>query len=90
MVYGGMPNGEDHRISASQNYSNAKPSWDIRVPIQMETGVVTNYNGVVPDPGKGVCADPVNGGAILGNGGPNPQGGNKERQLNPDKGRDKT
>jgi hypothetical protein len=28
----------------------------------------------VPDPGKGVCADPVNGGAILGKGGPNPQG----------------
>ncbi len=24
----------------------------------------------VLDPGKGVCADPVNGGAILGEGGP--------------------
>ncbi len=44
----------------------------------------------VPDPGKGVCADPVNGGAILGKGGPDPQGGNKERQLSPDKGRGKT
>jgi hypothetical protein len=44
----------------------------------------------VPDPGKGVCADPVSGGAILGKGGPDPQGGNKERQLSPDKGRDKT
>jgi hypothetical protein len=44
----------------------------------------------VPDPGKGVCADPVNGGAILGKGEPGPQGGNKERQLSPDKGRDKT
>jgi hypothetical protein len=44
----------------------------------------------VSDPGKGVCADPVNGGAILGKGGPDPQGGNKERQLSPDKGRDKT
>ncbi len=44
----------------------------------------------VPDPGKGVCADPVNGGAILGKGGSDPQGGNKERQLSPDKGRDKT
>jgi hypothetical protein len=43
--------------------------------------------GSVPDPGKGVCADPVNGGAILGKGGPDPQGGNKERQLDPDKGR---
>ncbi len=44
----------------------------------------------VPDPGKGVCADPVNGGAILGKGGPEPQGGSKERQLSPDKGRVKT
>jgi hypothetical protein len=44
----------------------------------------------VPDPGKGVCVDPVNGGAILGKGGPDPQGGNKERQLSPDKGREKT
>jgi hypothetical protein len=43
----------------------------------------------VPDPGKGVCADPVNGGAILGKGGPGPQGGNRERQLSPDKGREK-
>ncbi len=46
--------------------------------------------GNVPDPGKGVCTEPVNGGAILGKGGPDPQGGNKERQLSPDKGRDKT
>ncbi len=44
----------------------------------------------VPDPGKGVCVDPVNGGAILGKGGPDPQGGNKERQLSPDKGGGKT
>jgi hypothetical protein len=44
----------------------------------------------VPDPGKEVCADPVNGGAILGKGGPDPQGRNKERQLSPDKGREKT
>jgi hypothetical protein len=41
----------------------------------------------VPDPGKGVCADPVNGAAILGKEGPDPQGGNKARQLSPDKGR---
>jgi hypothetical protein len=43
----------------------------------------------VPDPGKGVCADPVNGGAILEGGGPGPPGGNKGRQLSPDKGRGK-
>ncbi len=44
----------------------------------------------VPDPGKGVCADPVNKDAILEGGGPGPLGGNKERQLSPDKGRGKT
>ncbi len=44
----------------------------------------------VPDPGKGVCEDPVNGGAILEKGGQEPQGGNKKRQLSPDKGRVKT
>ncbi len=50
-----------------------------------------NYSCVlVPDPGKGVCADPVNGAAILGKEGPDPQGGNKGRQLSPDKGREKT
>jgi hypothetical protein len=46
--------------------------------------------GSVPDPDKGVCVDPVNGGAILGKGGLDPQGGNKERQLSPDKGRERT
>jgi hypothetical protein len=44
----------------------------------------------VSDPGKGVCADPVNGGAILGKGGPDPHSRDKERQLAPDKGRGKT
>jgi hypothetical protein len=45
---------------------------------------------IVPDPGKGVCADPVNRGAILEGGGPGPPDGNKERQLSPDKGRGRT
>ncbi len=44
----------------------------------------------VVDPGEGVCADPVNEGAILRKGGPDPQGGNKERQLSSDKRRGKT
>jgi hypothetical protein len=48
------------------------------------------HKGSVPDPGEGGCADPVNGGAILGKGGQGPNGGNKERQLSPDKGRRKT
>ncbi len=51
---------------------------------------VEHLFSLVPDPGKGVCADPVNAGAILGKGGPDPRGGNKERQLSPDKGRGKT
>ncbi len=42
------------------------------------------------DPGKGVCADPVNGSAILGKGESDPQSGDRERQLTPDKGRGKT
>ncbi len=48
------------------------------------------FGPLVPDPGKGVFADPVNGGAILEGGGPSLPGGTKERQLSPDKGRGKT
>jgi hypothetical protein len=46
--------------------------------------------GSVVDPGKGVCADPVNRDAILGKGGTGPGGGDKEHQLSLDKERDKT
>ncbi len=45
---------------------------------------------IVPDPGEGVCADPVNRSAILEGGGRGRQGGDKECQLSPDKGRGKT
>jgi hypothetical protein len=55
-----------------------------------ETDPQDPRKGSVLDPGKGVCADPVNRGAILEGGGPSPQGGNKERQLSPDKGGGKT
>ncbi len=51
---------------------------------------IVHMYSTVPDPGKGVCADPVDGVAILGKGGLDPQGGNKERQLSPDRGREKT
>ncbi len=47
-------------------------------------------NVCVSDPGKGVCADPVNGSAILERGGPDPQSGDRERQLTPDKGSGET
>jgi hypothetical protein len=45
---------------------------------------------LVPDPGKGVCADPVKRGAILEGEGPGPPSGDKERQLSPDRERGKT
>jgi hypothetical protein len=48
------------------------------------------HKGSVSDPGKGVCADPVDGGAILVRGGPDPHSRDRERQLAPDKGRGKT
>jgi hypothetical protein len=49
------------------------------------------YNrGPVVDPGEGVCADPRRGDTTLGVGGPGPQIGDKEHQLNPDRGGEKT
>ncbi len=42
------------------------------------------------DPKKGVCADPVDRAAILGKGGPDPHSRDRERQLTPDKGSEKT
>ncbi len=42
------------------------------------------------DPKKGVCADPVDEGAILGRGGLDPHSRDRERQLAPDKGGGKT
>ncbi len=44
----------------------------------------------VLDPGKGVCADPRRGDAILGVGGPGPPKGDDEPQLSPDRGGEKT
>jgi hypothetical protein len=43
-----------------------------------------------PDPGKGVCADPVGKDAPLGVGGPGPPTGTSERQLSSDRGDGKT
>ncbi len=44
----------------------------------------------VLDPGKGVCADPVERVAILEVKGPGPPGGVSERQLSPDRKDEKT
>ncbi len=41
----------------------------------------------VPDPGKGVCADPVNGAAILGKGGPDPPRQEQEVSVEPRQGK---
>ncbi len=62
-------------------------------PCTHESGALAprhHPEGTVPDPGKGVCADPVNEAAILGKEGPDPRGGSKGRQLSPDKGWEKT
>ena len=48
------------------------------------------HKGSVLYPGKGVCADPVNGSAILEEGGLSPHSRDRERQLVPDRGREKT
>ncbi len=40
--------------------------------------------GTVLYPGKGRCADPVDKGAILGEGGGKPHSSDKKRQLAPD------
>jgi hypothetical protein len=48
------------------------------------------HKGSALYPGKGVCADPVNEGAILGRGGPSPHSRERERQLAPDIGRGET
>jgi hypothetical protein len=48
------------------------------------------HKGSVLYPGKGVCANPVDGSAILGEGGPSPHSRDRERQLAPDRGREKT
>ncbi len=48
------------------------------------------HKGSVLDPSKGVCADPVRRVAILEVKGPGPPGGVSERQLNPDRGGEKT
>jgi hypothetical protein len=48
------------------------------------------HKGSVLYPEKGVCADPVDEGAISGKGGPSPHSSGRERQLAPDMGRGET
>jgi hypothetical protein len=55
-----------------------------------ETDPPDPRKGSVPDPGKGVRADPVNRGAILEGEGPGPPSGDKERQLRKGKRKDVT
>ncbi len=55
----------------------------------IKMSIRTSDRGVLY-PKKGVCADPVDEGAILGKGGLSPHSSDKERQLAPDIGRGKT
>ncbi len=54
------------------------------------TQYILQHVVAVPDPGKGVCADPAERGAILEGEGSGPPSGDKERQLSPDRERGKT
>ncbi len=88
---GPMPHGKEWNIEEA--------FWKIkyyflkcRFPLHLKTPSYRIYPIIiiVLYPGKGVCADPVNGSAILREGGPNPRSRDRERQLVPDKGREKT
>ncbi len=88
---GCMPRFLRHKKPAK--YNRHEPVYQlITHPGDLQTVSEIRLSSVisVPDPDKGVCADPENRGAILGKGGQEPQGGNKERQLSPDIGRVKT
>jgi hypothetical protein len=62
-----------------------------REVIWLEVGNGEGKNMVsVLNPGKGVCADPVERGAILEVEGPGPPSGDSEHQLSPDRGGGKT
>jgi hypothetical protein len=45
------------------------------------------YSILVVDPGKGVCADPVNGSTILGKGGTDPQRWEQRASVEPGQGK---
>jgi hypothetical protein len=70
-----------YRMGRTSAESTGWDAWNVKN---------TDWDVCVPDPGKGVCADPVNRGAILEGEGPGPPSRDKERQLSPDKGRAKT
>jgi hypothetical protein len=81
---------QSQKIWVAANCKLKKIAFQVLIQFTFLITTQFGHTVIVPDPGKGVCADPVNGGAILGKGGPDPKGGNKERQLSPDKGREKT
>ncbi len=58
-----------------------------KIPI---TCIPTYMTSPVLNPGKGVCSDPVERGAILEVEGPGPPSGDSEHQLSPDRGGGKT
>jgi hypothetical protein len=70
--------------------SRGPPNQIKRSPQPLDSYLCTVFCLIVLYPGKGVCADPVNEGAILGRGGPSPHSRDRERQLAPDIGRGET
>jgi hypothetical protein len=70
-------------ISQWANSFHSKVTLSFTFPHVVRTGIVS-------DPKKGVCADPVDRGAILGRGEPDPHSRDRARQLAPDKGSGKT
>ncbi len=74
-------------IVAFSNKDRCTPIYCIYTPAK--PGTISPAVSVL-DPRKGVCADPVDGGAILGKGELDPHSKDRERQLAPDRGRGKT
>ncbi len=55
--------------------SRQQKTWPLDIAVEKKKC------GDVVDPGKGVCADPVNRDAILGKGGPAPEAGTRSVSL---------
>ncbi len=63
----------------------------VRKDLQKRKGIFVFWVIIfVLNPEKGVCADPGEGDATLGAGGPGPSMGDNERQLSLDRGGEKT
>ncbi len=71
-----------HRVTFLFHHFNISGAQLCTLPLFYCTGFIT-----VVDPGKGVCTDPVNGGAILGKGGTGPQRRKQRASVEPGQGK---